>query len=377
MIPPQTPWYRQALAASHEAYVRVEVWRAGVQLDELVWVKRDSSYTRNVPVFFGGAVRATLASRVTRTLDLSVPEHMFPWNTTDLLAPYGNEIRAFRGIRYGSGTVDEFPVFVGPIRGATTPNLGTTTVKASDTALRVAGAGFESPTPSQVGDLVTDEYRRLVLDANPRATFGPFSPLTALVPQLSYDSDRGQALDSLAGAATANWYTLGDGRFVIRSVPWTEPLTGTPIVLADGPGGLLITATPNRSADGIYNQIMVLSDRPDGGEPLFATVSDTDPTSPTFTGGPFGTVSKQIRVTGASNQGQLVALARTELQRYQALTSSWQVTCVPDASIELGDPFRALYRGRAVVQFATSFSMPLEPGGTMDIQGRDLIGVDA
>jgi hypothetical protein len=376
MIPPTTPQYRRALAAPHEAYARVEVWRAGIQKEELVWrsYTPNQPYTRQVPVFFGGSVRASLNSRITRTLDLTVPEVLYPWSTTDLLNPYGTELRAFKGIRYGSGLTDEFPVFVGTIEEVSPPG-GVVRIKASDTALRVAGAGFQSPMPSQVGDLVVDEVERLILDADPRAVFGSHSAITAKVPQLSYDSDRGQALDSLASAATAYWYTLADGRYVLRAVPWLAPLTQAPIALTDGTGGVLLDAYPTRSSSGIYNQVTALSDRTDGGAAIWATASDTDPASPTYIGGPFGVRSKQLRVTGAANQGQLVAVAAAELDRSRALTASWQVTCVPDASLELGDPLALNFRGRSATQFAVSFTMPLQPDASMSIQGRDLVGV--
>lgn len=378
MIPPRNPWYRQALAASHEAYARVEVWRAGVQVDELAYVDRGQPYTRNVPVFSGGTIQATLASRVARTLDLIVPEWLYPWNVTDLLNPYGTELRVFKGIRYGNSSPDEFPAFVGTIEEVSPPQLGQCRVKASDTALRVAAAGFLSPMGSQVDTLVVDEFERLVLDANPRATFGAHSPITALVPQLAYDSDRGQALDSLAGTASANWYTLPDGRYVLRTVPWVAPLTQSPLALTDGDGGTLLDAYPVRSTAGIYNQVAVLSDRADGGPAFYATASDTNPASPTYVGGPFGVRSRPpIRVTGAVDQGQLAALARVELQRSQALTASWTLTCVPDASIELGEALGVAFRGRAAVQFAAGFTMPLRPDAAMQIQGRDLVGVDA
>lgn len=378
MIPPQTPWYRQALAAPHEAYARVEVWRSGIQVDELAWVERGTPYTQGAPVFFGGSVRASLASRVTRTMDLVVPEYLYPWDPWDLLNCYGTELRAFKGIRYGSGSRDEFPVFVGTVEDASPPDLGKTAIKASDTALRVAAAGFVAPLPSQSGFPVIEEIERLILDANPLATFGTHSAITALTPQLAYDSDRGQALDALAGAASANWYTLADGRYVVRFVPWTQPVSTTPLVLADGPGGVLLTAFPVRSTSGIFNQITVISDRADGGPAEYATVADTNRASPTYIGGPFGVRSKPpIRVTGATNQGQLAALARVELARSQALTASWQLTCVPDASLELGDPLKIQFRSRRATQFAASFTLPLRPDASMQVQCRDLVEVDA
>ena len=374
MIPSRNPFYREALAGPHEAYSRVEVWRAGIQVDELVWRETNQRYTRDVPVFYGGNVRATLSSRVTRTLSMTVPDFLYPWRNSDLLNPYGNELRAYRGIRYGNGSPDEFPIFSGPIMTVRPPRNGECTIEASDVTVRVSGAGFVAALPSQAGSAVLDEYERLVLDVNPRAVFGPHSPITELVPVLGYDSDRGAALDNLAKTANSFWYALADGRYVMRRVPWSVKPSVMPIPLIDGPGGTLLSAFPDRGSAGIYNQITVTSDNPDGGTPIWATATDNDPNSPTYIGGPFGIrAAAPVRVTGADNQGQLLVLAKALIARSRALVDSWQITCVPDPSIELGDPLGMSYRGHQALQVAAAFTMPLEPTGSMSIDGR---GVD-
>lgn len=381
MIPPRNPWYRRALAAPHNPYTRVEVWRDGVQKEELTWRERGTQkYNLDMPVFYTGSVRATLGSRVTRSLTMSVPEYLFPRKVDDLLNPYGTELRAFRGVRYGNGSPDEFPVFVGPILRAKPARKGDVTIEAVDASRRVSGAGFAFPMPSQTGTLVVDEFERLVLDAYPRAVFGDHSPLTALVPDLSYDDDRGAALDELVKTANAFWYTLADGRYVIRSVPWSVAPTTGAIPMTDGPGGTLITAYPDRDASDLVNRWTIISDRPDGGEPFYATAEDTDPTSPTWVGGPFGVRSKQVRVTGAANQGQLQYVATAQVQRTRSLVDSWSITCVPDGSIELGDPLDITARGDYALQIVAAYTMPLDTDTDMTIEGRglnSLVEVDA
>lgn len=373
MIPPRNSFYRRALASAHEAYSRVEVWRSDVQVDELVFRNRDDQpYNRDMPVFFGGSIRATLGSRTTRSATVVVPKYLYPRRTDGLLNPYSNELRIFRGIRYGNGASDEFPVFTGPIRRVRPSGRGTATVQAYDRAYLTARAGFEAPLSSSVGSLVTDEFERLVIGANPRATFGQHDALTERVPALAYDSDRGTALDDLAETANSFWYALADGRHVIRRVPWTVKPTVGSIVLKDGPGGTLLDAYPDRDASDLFNQFTVLSELPDGGPALYATASDTDPLSPTYVNGPFGVSSKQVRVTGASNQGQLLALARQLVQRGRALVESWSITCVPDGSIELGDPLDVTFDSDQALQIAAAFTMPLNPNDSMTIDGRGL-----
>lgn len=378
MIAAQTAQYREALAGSHNAYSRVEVWRAGVQVEALNQWEPDNGAPRSgEPVFLGGSIRATLASRVVRQLNLTVPEYLYPFETTGLLNPYGTELRCFRGVRYGSGTVDEFPTFVGPVLNVQFAGSGTAMVSAADRAGEVVAAGFPSPSIAQAGDNVVDEFERLVLDALPAATFGTHTPgIFETVPDLSYDTDRGAALDGLAKVASAFWYTLAGGDFVLRRVPWTIPLTSQPLLLSSGVGGTIQAAFPVRSRDGIYNRVTVTSEALDGSAPVFATVDDLDPTSPTYINGPFGIKAVTVRVTQTVSQGVALSVAKTILARSKARTQAWRVNLVPDGSIELGDPLRLLYRGADVLQLVASYTLPMEAGGTMTIEGRDLVSTE-
>ncbi len=380
MIPPQTIRYREALAAPHEAYGRVEVWRGGVKIDELNQFTPDDDYSLARPVFYTGTIRATLTSRVSRTLSMQVPDWLFPWEPDDLLHPYGTYLHCYRGVRYGSGSVDEFPTFRGPITRVVPGASGRLTVSAADLAYEVVRNGFAGPQPAVVGSLVEDEYRRLVLDAFPTAVFGSFDPdFWERVPELSYDTDRGASLDNLAKTASAFWYALADGTFTLRRVPWTVPLTRAPIALTDGDGGTLFTAYPDRSSEGIHNRIVLSSERVDGGVPVYAMAEDLDPASPTYIYGPFLVKSTQVRVTAGLNGGQVSSAVKTILAQAKARTDSWQLTCVPDGSIELGDPLNISFKSRDALQVVAGFTIPVEGAGVMSIDGRSLVasGVEA
>jgi hypothetical protein len=381
VIPPRYRAYREALAAPHRVLTRVEVWRAGIQVEELAQDRTlvgNSPYTIGArrPVFFTGSVRCTLNSRVTRVLTLTVPEYLYPWKTTDLLAPFGNELRAFRGIEYGDGSRDEFPVFRGPIVTPKPGDGGRLQITANDRAWLVLKAGFDSPAQSNAGGGLVDEVERLILQALPDATFGTHDTFVDKVPVLAYDDDRGEALDNLTKPAGAIWMARADGSFVVKRTPWTEPSGQTPVLLTDGPGGTLFSGYPDRNAESIFNRITVVSERPDGGPAMWATATDTDPASPTYAGGPFGVRSTRVRVTGAASQAQLYDLARSILARAKARVEAWQYTCVPDGSIELGDLISSSYREHDASQYVAGFNMPLDVDGKQQSDGRDLVDAE-
>lgn len=378
MIPPRYRAYREALARPHKVLIRMEVWRAGVFLDELVQDRTlvgSSPYTARAqrPVFISGSIRAAMSSRVSRVLTLDVPDFLYPWSATDLLAPYGNELRAFRGIEYGDGSRDEFPVFRGPIVTPKPGQSGRLTVTANDRAYLVAKAGFSVPEQSNAGTTILSEVERLISDVVPDAEFGAHDDLTELVPVLAYDDDRGRAIDNLLATANAYWVAQGDGKYVVKRTPWSSSPNQTALLLTDGVGGTLFSGYPDRSADSVYNRVTVVSERPDGGTAMYATVSDLDPTSPTYIFGPFGVRSAPpVRVTGATSQAQLYALAKSLLTRYRARVEAWQYTCVPDGSLELGDVLASSYREHTATQYVAGFTLPLDTDGKMQIDGRDL-----
>lgn len=382
MIQATNPGYRQALAASHNAYARVEVWRSGVPVEELNRLDLyPDAINLRVPVFLTGSVRCTLQSRVARTASITVPEWMYPFEADDLLNPYGNHLKIFRGVRYGAGDVDEWMIFNGPITTVKPSGNGVAVVNASDLAFEVVGSSFRAPARAAVGTLITAEFERIVKNAYPRATFGAYDAIMEKVPELSYDTDRGSALDGLAKIASSFWFPLANGDFVIRRVPWTVTPKSQPLILAAGNEGTavegtLISAYPTRTRAGLASEVVVSSENTDGGDPMTAVVQDLDPTSPTYAGGAFGVKTKQVKVTQAATQDAAYAAARTILKQSRSLTESLQITCVTDPSMELGQPLEVHWKGRVWTQIAAGFNVPLDPGDTMAIDGRGLFTGD-
>jgi hypothetical protein len=379
MIAPQTSSYRQALAAPHNAYSRVELWKSGIRQEVFNQGDPYNAADWRRPVYFTGSIRATLNSRVARTLTMNVPAWLYPYDDDDLLDSFGSHLRCFRGIRYGDGSTDEFQTFSGPIKRVTAQPGDVAQVTAADLANEVILAGFSGPSQSDVGGNVVTEFQRLVSGGYPAATFGPSDTFVNTVPPLSYDTDRGAALDALAKAAGAFWYPLADGRFVIRRIPWTVPLSMQPLRMGSGDeaalgmAGTVTSALPDRGNDGVVNRLVISVERPDGSQPVFAVVQDDDPTSKTWVGGPYGVKAVTIRITSADNAATALSAAKAAFARARARTETWRINCVPDASIELGDAIGLYWRGRYKLQLVAGFSLPLEANGAMSIDGRDLV----
>lgn len=321
---------------------------------------------RDVPVF-GGSVSANLTHRVTRSGDFTLSQEWWPGTDPAApLTPYQTVARIRAGIQYGDGSRELFDVITGRVGDVTRNNDGSVTARIDDLAADVIGVRFEEPRNSDNVTILA-EVRRLISEALPEATFGSDDVTDAQTPKLTWDEDRGKALDDLASALGARWYALGNGDFVVRAFPYD---VGTVVqTVQDGPGGLMVSGAPTISRDGAANSVTVIVERFDGGTPFTVTARDNSPTSPTRWGGPFGRVTKPIKVQTPLTIGQAQTYARAELNASIALSSKWSIAMVPDYTLEPGDTIRAISRGANEVQLIDSITYPLGPG-TMGLNTR-------
>ena len=316
---------------------------------------------------------ATLTSRVSRTCDVSFDGSFYPYRPTDLLAPYGNILKAERGIEFADHSRFSWTVFIGRIQEARLDADDTVRVYAADFATDVGDVKFLSPQNSQAGVSVPTEVMRLISDAKPDATFGSFDSFTQPVQPLTWQLDRSQALDELAASVGAFWYPLADGHFVLRRYQWTVP--GDPVVAySDGSAGSVVASAAARSREAIYNSLTVTGERLNGDAPVYATAQDTLPSSPTYVNGPFGRRHQLMRLQTPSTQTAAQGAAFDNLRRLSALVDSWSWTMTPDAALELGDVVALNVRERTgIVQVVADFRIPLDVSALMTVSGRSQV----
>lgn len=350
--------YQAALATGHEAYVNVQVLDgAGALLYD------------DLPVI-GGTVSAALTNGVSRSLDLTLDETWYPWHEDDLLNPYGNRLKVWRGITFADGHTSKWVVFTGRIQRAGMVDNGQLKVDASDRASEVSEFKFVKPENSQAGNDIANETQRVISAAVPDAVFGDFDLFTVPVAPMTWQQDRVQALSELSTSVGALWYPDGAGEFGQRRYPWTQP--GTPVVFyRDGEGGSISKSLPARDRSNVFNSCSVVGERLNGSAPKYATAQDDNAASPTWIGGNFGRRHKLIRLQTPASQDACDDAARENLRRLTALQQSWSWEMTPDAALELGDVVGLSVRGlTGIVQVVTSFRMPVDIGSGMTVNGR-------
>lgn len=355
------PMYRAALSSSHEPFLLVEI------LDGF-----DNVLISN-PTYLSGSVQATLTNRVARTCDITFDESFYPYSPEDPLAPYGNKLRVTRGVQFAEGTRFAWVVFVGRIQQTDLADDGTCTASAADYAADVVEAKFLIPNNSQVGDPVPTEVYRLIEDGFPQATFGPTDVQPIPTQALTWQLDRGQALDELGASVGAFWYPLADGRFVLRRYAWTvrsEPV----VTYSDGDGGSVVGSTASRAREDVYNSLTVSGERLSGDVPVYATAQDNNPDSATYISGPFGRRHQLLRLQTPASPAAAQTAAADNLRRLTALVESWQWDMTVDAALELGDTVSLNVRGRSdIIQVVSGFSLPLDLSSPMRVRARSQV----
>lgn len=356
------PTYRAALARPHSVYSRMDITDSS-----------GNTVQADLP-FINGSVSASFQQRVVRTLAFTVPRSWFPVtsagavDTTAVLAPFGNRVKAYRGITWGDGSLTYFPVFTGSLDTVELNTDGTVSVSAQDLAADVVAAGFETPTNSSAGVKLYPQFQNLINGALSNATFGASDQSAALMPQLTWEYDRGKALDDVAAAAGMLWYQLPDGSWVMRQVPWAK--AGLSAVATFTDNDILSAWKIKITRQGVSNAIVYVAER-QGTKPAFGIARDTVSTSPTRYLGPLGRRTRLIQNQVPLSPAQCLAAANTALQSAKAITIQFDsASIVPDASLELGDVVQLNADGVASLQCVTGFTLPLRETSAMPLTLR-------
>lgn len=356
---PSSAIYRSVLPTPHKRAFRIDI-------TDIDGVTRASDVRP-----LTGDVTASLSARVTRSARFRLPIEWYPETSDDPLSPEFAVAHIQAGVQYGDGSLEMFPIFTGRVDTAALTADGTVNFTCYDLADDVVAYRFEQPRTT-VEATTLAEMRALILEAVPQAAFGTDTVTDTPTPPLTWDEDRGQALDDLAQSLGGRWYTLGNGEFVVRNFAYSPG----PIVAeyTDGPQGVVSQAQVSRSRSGAFNSVVVVSERTDGSDPIRVPARVNSPGDPLFFGGKYGKVSQIIKVQTPLSVTQAQNLAQTQLSASSALREQWTVGMVPDMTLEPGDTVRLGYRGHAGVQIVDQITYPLDNQMLMSVTGR--AGVD-
>jgi hypothetical protein len=360
---PVSATFLKTLATSHVMLARVDAYYAG------------SLVASSIP-FSDGSVTVDRGSKTRRTLSLTVADPAYlPWDATDPLAAYGQQLVVSRGIRYANGAEEWVPLGTFRINEPSgDTHFGPVTVTGATMECAIQDDQFQVPTTTRgytgCVDAITALIRQTVPDAViVNLTAGARNPSVAIA---TWDAgaDRWDAVTQLATAMQAEIYVDAQNRFVITDLP--DPAIGTVAWdIADGDGGTLISSARSTPRTGVYNAVVASGENSSSGiAPVSATAKDTDPTSPTRWGGPFGKVTKTISSALWVTTGACLAAAQYALFDALAPNVQTSLSSLPNPALEGNDILRLVYSGRKERYLVQSLAIPLTPDGSFSLTLR-------
>lgn len=298
-----------------------------------------------------GSVTHDRTQIVRRKLQLAIADPtLVPVDITDLLQPYGNEIRVWSGFDYGDGSSELIPVGTFGIRTTAWDDpAGLLTVQASDRMQLVSDERFPVPRTLS-GASIINTIAALLAEVIPYAGFTSAAGVVdALLPQYVTDNDRAGTIAALAGILGAEVVSDQLGDFIIQPVPDPDD---TPVWTVDaGANGVLVTAAPSVSRENVRNAMMVngqatgaapapSSGLNSAGDPVCA---DYDPASPTYYYGPFGQVPGFITSSAFTSAAQCQVAGFAALLNYKGAVRSIDFSSLTQPALETGDVVQTVY----------------------------------
>jgi hypothetical protein len=307
----------------------------------------------------------TLKRRLTVTVPARTPDGK-RWDPagdpTAPLAAYGQRLRVRTGIAYPDGGMELLQMGWYLITEWTRDEEEqTVAVVAADLGLLISDARFHVAQTPPAGATFASEFHRLVGGILP-STVDPALVDRAVAPTVVWDRDRDQALTELCDAWPARWYVDDAGAaHAAPPYPPVTPTTPPDITLTDGLDGTLVTRQRKAQRTAIFNQVVVDGKATDDATPApHAVVQVTAAGSPILPTGPFGARPQFYASDAITTQAQADEAAAALLVRYASVGRAEQITCVPDASVELGDVARVYTRdGDVFTARVVTLSLPL------------------
>lgn len=319
-----------AITGPHAVTNRVELWYGGTKVVPSMKVVSGSiSGSRSM-------VRRTLSLTVTAD---TKAERRDLWEQVSLP---GAEVRAFRGVRFLDGTVEEVPLGVFLTRQPSIDERSGVIEFGScpDRMQRVIDYTFETPRTSSAGMTYPQQVQQLLGEAVTGLQFTANVGTSAgAVPSAVWESDRAGAVRQLSTSVAAETWFGPSGAAVMGRVKTLSDQADWKLY----PGsGALVEASSQIDWDAAYNVVVARGDRLDGGPAVFGVARDTNPASPTYWRGPMGPKPRQYASPLLTSNAMCVLAAQSLLAKSTGARKSIDLTAVANPALDVGDRIDAI-----------------------------------
>jgi hypothetical protein len=221
-------------------------------------------------------------------------------------------------------------------------------VEANDRSYRVSRNLLDAPWIVYHDQNYAEAIQNLISAVYPNLTYN-LAPTEHVAPGMTLQSNTDPWATCRKWAASIGMRLYFDVNGVVTMQPVPDPLTVAPCwTYKDDDESMLLYVTKTMDTEHFANKIIIAGEPACGCPPVRAMESDDEPTSPTRTEGPFGTVPKVIKSTFVHTTPQAVAMAKAELRKALKIEEDVRTITIPNPAHEDGDVV-GIQRDRAKV----------------------------
>ena len=302
-----------------------------------------------------GSVTLDRTAAVRRTCSLVLAPSMSIAQAKNIFAPYGNEVRPWWQVTFPDGTTDEVCLGTFTVEETKLADAGvdlTITITGSDRSALMQANKLTIPYVIAGGETIDYALAKMIADHWTATPLGfSITPTTELVPATNAIVKPAKTVwsQSLILARSVGYELFIDvwGNVVARPVPdvtGVGPVMQLTTLAQSGLKTATLTMTRKKvfSAFGIIGQGSSAQVDKSGKmrmkrTPVYATVYDSDPTSPTYYKGPFGTVGTTTRSTVVTNAAQANDVGMAELAAQKGASEQLDLSILPFPLLDAWD----------------------------------------
>ena len=364
---PTSAAFKAAVLTDHVVISKAEVWSSDRKLIDF------DIDTGKVSVTTSNAVRRSCEVHVStdRTSDNLVPDDGF-----DFIAPFGNQLRLYRGIQYTDGTEEYVPlgVFVITEVDVKDTNEGVSMViRGEDKSIIVSRNKWTSAYQMVNGTL---EASLTALLQNRYADITTDFPVTNIsVNQIVLGSDSNlDPWKDAVGIAQLVGYDLYfdvNGVCTMKQFP-TLDAASVVATYKEGSGTTITSLDRKISTKETYNGVVYTVEGSQVTTPVRVEIWDEDPASPTYRYGVFGSVPTFVTTNLISTSAEAIKAASLLLNTYIGQQEVINFESIVDPSLDVNDVVYVNSEGAKVDRtvIIDSMDIPLEYTGSLNVATR-------
>jgi Domain of unknown function (DUF5047) len=352
---------KTALQGSHRVVVTAEVMEQGELLATLPSVTGGNVQVEHSGVTRSGTVEIEDASNL-----------LTPGEATDLLAPYGNDLRISRGVMFPDGTTELVPVAT--LRIATcTIEWPRIIVTGYDAGWVVSRARFTAPYTIPKGENYIDGISEMLSTRMPSLLVN-FPIEDETTPLLIFDTDVDPWEQARQMAETIGYRLTVNPLGVAEMAP--EPALDDvepEWYFTEGENSVLLSITKTYDVEQTYNGVIVTGENTTADTPVpRAEAWDTDTSSPTHYLGKYGKVPLFFASPLVLSNSQAYKTALTILRKQLGLSEDVSLGSLVNPALDVGDAviIRHAHTNVDGIYLLDSFNVPLRATDPMQASAR-------